>query len=113
MALPLTALAMVNVPKLFSTRLPPVAPPPDNPAIVLLKLSPLDSVAPAVFASTTALLGENPFAILACKLPALMVVAPEYVLPDPLRYWVGELVPVRLIVTPPVPVMIAEKAPLL
>jgi len=84
--------------------LPPVEPPPAREAIVLLKLL-RSKLAPATFAKLTALLAEKAFAAPACKLPALICVVPEYVL-APVNCWMSVPVPVRLIVKPPVPLII-------
>jgi len=73
--LPLPALLIVKVPDPNET-LPPVAPPPANDAILLLKLFKF-KLAEATLARLTALLEEKAFAAPACKPPALIVVVPE------------------------------------
>src|SRR5437762_604319 len=71
-------------------------------------------LAAAAFARLTALLGENELAAPACNLPEVIVVVPEYVLPEPPdNICTGVPVPVRLSVTPPVPVILPAKFVLL
>jgi len=73
--LPLVAFAIVKVPDPKLT-LPPVPPPPAKDAMLLLKVTKF-KLAEATFAKTTALLAEKAFATCACKVPALIFVAPE------------------------------------
>ena len=90
---------MVKVPEPNVT-LPPVPPPPAREAIELLKLFKF-KIAEATLARLTALLAEKGFAAFAWKVPALMVVVPEYVLLVPFTC----KTPLPNLVKPPVPVI--------
>jgi len=79
--------------------LPPVAPPPAKDAMLLLKVTKL-KLAEATLAKTTALAFEKAFAAPAMKLPALILVVPEYVLLVPFNCKLPE----PIVVNPPVPV---------
>jgi len=85
--------------------LPPVAPPPASDATVLLKLFKL-RIAPATFAKLTALPAEKAFVALACNLPALTLVVPEYVLLVPSSC----NIPLPILVRPPAPVIAPERS---
>src|SRR6185436_10383145 len=87
-----------------SVTLPPAAPPPANEPIV--SFVPLrSSVAPATFASVTAEVSAMAAPPATCNVPALIVVAPVYVLaPESVK------MPVPALVSPPVPLITPEKA---
>jgi len=89
-----------------STTLPPVDPPPASDATVLLKLFKL-RIAPATFAKLTALTDEKALAALACNVPALTLVVPEYVLLVPSSCNIPLPILVRL---PPAPVIAPERS---
>ncbi len=65
---------MVKVPEPNET-LPPVVPPPAKEAMLLLKVTKF-KLAEATLASVIALFAERLLAAPACKVPALMFVAP-------------------------------------